>query len=362
MSCTCGQTNHDASCPAAVLVQDACPTNYQHEALRSLPSRHKIRLIGVQHGKINMSVLPRGVVGAVCSDEEGQFITNQPLIPIPYLRNLVVDENGKPVPMLSGGYQEDTPPGAPSLLAADGCGRQWRWRGPQGRRSQLIWDGCLFNLIPTADAMELSDYPSVEGGACGYKEAVLVDMGGGTYQLGFRQTTSRIPGEIIAWMGDEGLIPEGMLLCDGSNLSPDAYPDLFQVLGYTMGRVDDLFKLPDLRGKFLRGVDHGSGCDPDSASRYTNFVGANSGGLVGSHQFDAFQGHAHNLTIGRDFGENPGSDIGVATDTSITADATDGSGLSGPVEAGSGSVRVSRETRPINVSVHYLIYAGCVIS
>jgi hypothetical protein len=36
-------------------------------------------------------------------------------------------------------------------------------------------------------------------------------------------------------------------------------------------------------------------------------------------------------------------------------------GLSGPVSNGS-TVRVARETRPINVSVHYLIYAGCVIS
>lgn len=308
-----------------------------------------------------MNVLPRGLVGVICSDEEGQFVTNQPLIPIPYLRNLMPDDSGNPIPVLTGGYQEDTPPGAPSLLVADGCGRQWRWRGAQGRRSQLIWDGCLFNLTPATDAMDINDYPSVSADGCNYKDAVLIDVGGGTYKLGYKASTTRVAGEIIAWMGDLTYMPPGMLLADGQSLSPDVYPELFAVIGYTQGRVDDLFKLPDMRGRFLRGVDHGAGIDPDSASRHANYAGANSGGLVGSNQYDALQDHTHELTIGRDFGDEPGSDIGVPTDTAITVVEDDVSGLSGPVENGQ-SVRVARETRPVNVSVHYLIYAGCVIA
>lgn len=50
--------------------------------------------------------------------------------------------------------------------------------------------------------------------------------------------------------------PPGTLLCDGSEISREAYKELFQVLGTKAGAGDGVstFNLPDFRGQFVRGV------------------------------------------------------------------------------------------------------------
>lgn len=57
--------------------------------------------------------------------------------------------------------------------------------------------------------------------------------------------------------------PAGWLECDGSTISRATYSDLFGVVGTTYGAGDGstTFKLPDLRGEFIRGWDHGRGED-----------------------------------------------------------------------------------------------------
>ena len=50
--------------------------------------------------------------------------------------------------------------------------------------------------------------------------------------------------------------PTGFLLCDGSEVSKEAYPDLYAVIGDSFGTATDgKFKLPDLRGKFVQGAN-----------------------------------------------------------------------------------------------------------
>ena len=44
------------------------------------------------------------------------------------------------------------------------------------------------------------------------------------------------------------------------------------------------FNVPDFRGRFPRGVSHGSGNDPDAAFRTASGVGGNTGDAVGSAQ------------------------------------------------------------------------------
>jgi microcystin-dependent protein len=46
------------------------------------------------------------------------------------------------------------------------------------------------------------------------------------------------------------------LPCDGQNLSRDACPEIFAAIGhgYGKGATDDEFKLPDYRGRFLKGA------------------------------------------------------------------------------------------------------------
>jgi microcystin-dependent protein len=90
------------------------------------------------------------------------------------------------------------------------------------------------------------------------------------------------------------------LLCDGTVVSSSEYPDLFQTIGYAWGKgrgVGD-FRLPDLRGRFLRGVDSEAESvprDPGRDIREAAYPGGNSGNDVGSVQEDSFKQHSHGL-------------------------------------------------------------------
>jgi microcystin-dependent protein len=105
------------------------------------------------------------------------------------------------------------------------------------------------------------------------------------------------PGTIIAFGGPAGatpdggapVLPTGWLLCDGSAVSRTTYATLFSAIGINFGGGDGIatFNLPDLRGRFLRGVDRGAGRDPDAASRAASATGGPSGDVVGS-----VEGHA----------------------------------------------------------------------
>jgi microcystin-dependent protein len=134
------------------------------------------------------------------------------------------------------------------------------------------------------------------------------------------------------------LIPSGWLLCDGSSVSKTTYSDLYSALGDAWGSASSTtFNIPDLRGRFLRGVDSGSGNDPDASSRTAINSGGNTGDNVGSYQDDEFKSHNH----------------GISTSS--------GSGTSGVMRGGvnnsssSTSNRGGNETRPKNAYVNYII-------
>jgi microcystin-dependent protein len=103
-------------------------------------------------------------------------------------------------------------------------------------------------------------------------------------------------GTIIPYAG--ATIPSGWLACDGGTVSRTTYADLFAAIGVTWGSGDGstTFHLPDLRGRFLRGVNSGSGRDPDAASRTAANTGGNTGDNVGSIQGHAIPDHGHNAS------------------------------------------------------------------
>lgn len=77
-------------------------------------------------------------------------------------------------------------------------------------------------------------------------------------------------------------VPAGYLECDGSeHEKTGSYSALFAVIGTTWGENGTKFKLPDLRGEFIRGWDHGKGTDSGRA------VGS------GGHQSSANKEHTH---------------------------------------------------------------------
>jgi microcystin-dependent protein len=78
--------------------------------------------------------------------------------------------------------------------------------------------------------------------------------------------------------------PDGWLVCNGATVSRLTYSALFAAIGTSYGAGDGVttFKLPDLRGEFIRGWDGGRGVD--------------GGRAFGTLQADAFKTHNHAIT------------------------------------------------------------------
>ena len=132
-------------------------------------------------------------------------------------------------------------------------------------------------------------------------------------------------------------------MCHGAAISRADYSALYAVIGnrFGYGNGDTTFHIPDFRGKFLRGLDAGAGYDPDRNSRGSLRTGGATGDSVGSFQSDALRSHTHT--------ESTMVNNGFATDSlgNIAYANVVGPAVSG---ATGGS-----ETRPVNISVNYII-------
>lgn len=156
------------------------------------------------------------------------------------------------------------------------------------------------------------------------------------------------PGMIMMWGGGNNAIPAGWMVCDGTNLPSEQYPDLFDVIGTNFGAnpPTGTFYLPDLRGQFIRGVDTTGVRDPDYNKRHDMHTPSISASGVGSIEFDAFQNHTHSYTV------FPATSGGVASGSYWT---------SGEAQTGLApdTFKVNdKETRPINAYLYFIIYAG----
>ncbi|MBI9112353.1 phage tail protein [Maridesulfovibrio ferrireducens] len=150
-------------------------------------------------------------------------------------------------------------------------------------------------------------------------------------------------GGVIPWTS--GTVPEGFLECNGQSTS--GYADLAAIVGSTV---------PDLRGEFIRGWDHGKGTDSSRS--------------ILSSQTDAMKSHTHQTTITVSFNSvgvnipvlsaSTGSkDIGLVHAANAKASGSykaylsgSGTGTGTSTTAGSGT-----ESRPRNISMMYIIKA-----
>lgn len=83
--------------------------------------------------------------------------------------------------------------------------------------------------------------------------------------------------------------------CNGSLLSRSTYSTLFGIVGTAFGSLSSSdFAIPDLRGRFPRGWDHGNGIDLDASSRVDSDDTV-VGDTVGSLQDCQNKSHTHNL-------------------------------------------------------------------
>ncbi|TXH13852.1 MAG: hypothetical protein E6R03_10605 [Hyphomicrobiaceae bacterium] len=130
--------------------------------------------------------------------------------------------------------------------------------------------------------------------------------------------------------------PTGWLECNGAAISRTTYATLFAVIGTTWGSGDGstTFNIPDFRGEFLRGWDHGRGID--------------SGRAFATSQSDAFQGHRHTISTGANSSMTSGFMQGNngASYPNSGDPITDGT---------NGTPRTANETRPRNKAILYCI-------
>ncbi|PHO10331.1 hypothetical protein CPG37_04595 [Malaciobacter canalis] len=94
------------------------------------------------------------------------------------------------------------------------------------------------------------------------KDAISVDdaVNKGQMEDLFKQIPTVPTGSIITF--PTNTVPTGFLECNGAVLSRTTFADLFKIIGTTYGHTNlNNFRLPDLRGEFIRGWDHGRGID-----------------------------------------------------------------------------------------------------
>jgi hypothetical protein len=179
--------------------------------------------------------------------------------------------------------------------------------------------------------------------------------------------SSPVPiGTVVAFAGEldiSWLESQGWLYCDGSELDQAQYSALYSAIGGNYGVGHGTFFLPDLRGRFTRGVDLGAGRDPYVQTR----TPSNNGGLSGNNPGSA-QGYCTALPAASFTSNNPGdhthsvphapqskeglaiagSHYGIWPNDSTWTDNADD-------HAHTVTADGDAETRPINKYVYFLI-------
>ncbi len=163
----------------------------------------------------------------------------------------------------------------------------------------------------------------------------------------------------------------GWLLCDGRSLPRNPpgsrYYALFNAIGTSWGGdAVNMFNIPDLQGRFLRGVNNNTGRDPDINVRVASMPGGHIGDNVGSVQpgatalaanipFSISQAgpHTHHLDLEMSASRDPNAGVWntVANPHVGTVNKyTDADGAHTHNLAGG-----DLETRPINANVFWII-------
>ena len=137
-------------------------------------------------------------------------------------------------------------------------------------------------------------------------------------------------------------VPTGYLKANGALVSRVTYAKLFSVIGTTFGAGDGstTFKLPDLRGEFIRGWDDG--------------IGVDIGRTLGSWQYDTFQGHNHKFIFHANTGLT-GDYIGNVTKYTSWVNESLGAVVAETTNGVNGVPRTSNETRPRNIALMAVI-------
>jgi microcystin-dependent protein len=201
-------------------------------------------------------------------------------------------------------------------------------------------------------------------------------------------------GSIIAFAGPPTVIPDGWLMCDGSEISLSTYNNLFLVIGYMYGAQTTLlgtgtFKLPDLRGRFALGRDNmnnygnvsgfvqakdstgtnvNTGGQIGPAGNVSNIAADTMGGYSGSQNIvlntNQLPQHTHSLNDGTAQYYAPGLNGGI-TDPAASygySIGSTGTGYGLENTAGVNSASIGQAISVMNpyLTINYIIFTGNV--
>jgi microcystin-dependent protein len=156
------------------------------------------------------------------------------------------------------------------------------------------------------------------------------------------------------WFGLPTKIPANCKICDNSTLAIADYAKLNENLGGAWGTSGGNLNIPDLRGRFPRGVDGGVGNDPDRATRTAPNAGGNAGDAVGTVQDSAQQRVTGSAAGFRAAFDTVAGAFALSPFTNNYGTGTGGS--SGRVVFDNATVaRTSTEDRPRNANVYFVI-------
>jgi microcystin-dependent protein len=144
-------------------------------------------------------------------------------------------------------------------------------------------------------------------GADGSNGQMLQTNGSGALSF---TTVSGVPSGAVFCIA-VATVPSGYLECDGAAVSRTTYAALFAVIGvnYGAGNGSSTFNIPDLRGEFVRGYDHGRGVDsgrsinnPQGSQNAQHNHSATTTGSVGNHRHNYAFAQGSNGGVGNNFG------------------------------------------------------------
>ncbi len=215
------------------------------------------------------------------------------------------------------------------------------------------------SMLPTFTSSSKGVVPGSGGGADNFlrSDGTWASAASTLDSLGVTATAAQINGGLMpagaVMHFAMALPPAGWLKAAGQLVSRSTYDSLFAAIGTTYGAGDGVttFKLPDLRGEFVRGYDDARGVD---VAR-----------VLGSAQLDAFQGHTFGDTDQPTFANLVAVNQRIATVTTNTAVSnvalttattdvnTAGSNaiLRPTVQGTNGTPRIAAETRARNIAL-----------
>ncbi|MFD2451723.1 phage tail protein [Ideonella paludis] len=136
-------------------------------------------------------------------------------------------------------------------------------------------------------------------------------------------------------------VPEGWLVANGQSVLKASFPDLYSAIGDVFKLAGDPateFRVPDLRGEFIRGLDSGRGID--------------TGRALGSAQAEQVGPHTHQLQVQGSDRDNGDPGPLVVTGPDVVGENNGTNALHTNSKA---LASTNTETRPRNVALLYMI-------